>query len=415
MVNGRRDCGLWSRCWVPLVVAGIVLAAAPASAQSVLTAQPDPQHSILSQAFQDQTDRDTGYPLTDANRFELLENGVRSFPRKLDLIRSARHTLFLSTHLCRFDVTGRLLADELVAAVGRGVDVRFLVDYRLASRRFVRRLRRGGVAVVYFNSLRGASAQRSRLLHWKTVVADFRTAITGGTNLADAYHLGDGFNRFYKDTDVLVEGDAAAAMARAYLELWLDLAPHDVAARVYLHYFAAWGFAAAPAAGRHGVARFIPQESDRGHFGVRDYYGRCFDEARDQVLWHVNNIVPSGRSFSGLRAAAGRGVRVVLITNSVQACMARYGRLAGWVQYHFLRLVYRRRLAGSGVEIWEIDVPLHSKALTIDGVMASIGSYNLSSMSDQNLEGTLAVYDPPLVAEVEAMFARDLARSRRAQ
>lgn len=61
-----------------------------------------------------------------------------------------------------------------------------------------------------------------------------------------------------------------------------------------------------------------------------------------------------------------------------------------------------------------LDAPVHSKALVVDGVMASVGSYNLGSKSaDTKLESTLVVYDPAAVAEVEAMLLRDLANSTR--
>ena len=62
----------------------------------------------------------------------------------------------------------------------------------------------------------------------------------------------------------------------------------------------------------------------------------------------------------------------------------------------------------------EHDVPVHSKAVVVDGVMAAVGSYNLaSSKSDVNLETTFVVYDRALVGEVQAMLDRDLARSTR--
>jgi phosphatidylserine/phosphatidylglycerophosphate/cardiolipin synthase-like enzyme len=102
------------------------------------------------------------------------------------------------------------------------------------------------------------------------------------------------------------------------------------------------------------------------------------------------------------------------MTNSARANARRHGAFLGWFQTQFQRL-HLRRLRGTGIEVWELDVPVHSKALTVDGVMASIGSYNFSTSSEKNLEATCVVHDPALVTEVEAMFDRDLRGARRVQ
>ena len=69
----------------------------------------------------------------------------------------------------------------------------------------------------------------------------------------------------------------------------------------------------------------------------------------------------------------------------------------------------------TAIEVWESDVPIHSKVMTIDGVMASIGSYNFSTTSQKNMELTVEVHDPTLVSEVEQMIERDLQQATRAR
>ena len=53
------------------------------------------------------------------------------------------------------------------------------------------------------------------------------------------------------------------------------------------------------------------------------------------------------------------------------------------------------------------------KALTVDGVMASVGSYNFSSNSDTNMESTIVTHDPDLVRDVETMLEADRLTSTR--
>ncbi len=399
----------------PVVVLALALSLSAPLAGQVITAAPDPNHGILSAATQSWADGMAGSPLTANNQLVLLENGVRSLPEKLALIASANQQLFFSTMVAMHDASGKQLCDAMIAAAGRGVRVRAILDGQRSDPRFWRALRQGGVQVELFNPWFDIGGRKHRF-HQKVVIADLRTMVAGGLNASDAYLLGDGVNSNYKDTDVRVAGDAAAAASLAFLREWLDLAPNDADAQALLSGSATWGplaVAGGPTA-RTGHARWIVQESDRGSTKIRDYYQRCFEEARSQVLWHVNNLIPTSTLTTALTNAAGRGVRVIIVTNSARANARRQGALLGWFQTQYLRL-QMRRLRNTGIQVWEIDVPIHSKALTVDGVMASIGSYNYSSSSEKNLESTCVIYDPALITEVETMFDRDLRGGRRVQ
>ena len=390
-----------------------LLLVGPAWAQSVVTPNPDPNHPILSHTFQTQTDVASGSPLTWGSQLELLEDGVVSFPRKLDLVRTAQSTLLYSNMINAYDQTGRQFLAELIAAHNRGVKVRCLVDGQRTDPRFYWELRDAGVPVVAWNPWLFLFG-RSGKLHMKTLVADQRRAITGGLNMADAYNLGDGVNAHYHDNDVYVEGDGAAVIALAVLDLITQLRPNDALARDLLLTLPLWGpTPGAPPAGPVTKGRFLMQVSDLGRYAIRDYYVRCFDVAQRQIVWHANNLQPSGPILSSLKAAASRGVRVALITNSLLANMRHIGGFSGWFQYYYNRLVRRLRLRNSGIEVWELDQPTHSKVMTVDGVLASVGSYNLSSTADKYLEGTFVAYDPGLVAATELMLDRDLQTATR--
>jgi cardiolipin synthase len=67
-----------------------------------------------------------------------------------------------------------------------------------------------------------------------------------------------------------------------------------------------------------------------------------------------------------------------------------------------------------GVKIYEYQpTMIHSKVLVVDGVFSTIGSINFDARSmSKNAEESVSFYDRPFAEELEAMFARDLARSR---
>ncbi len=243
-------------------------------------------------------------------------------------------------------------------------------------------------------------------------------------NIGDAYSLGDGLKDRYHDVDLYVEGYGAGEIARRFLELYTSLDPGDAGAATLLANIGAHTQQPAPPvpapaggmAGWAGHGRTLVNEPDIGREYLTDYYLRAFAAARHQIVWHINNPEPVDPILGALKAAGARGVRVVVVTNSRAAYMARQGAVIGFFQDLWIRMIYRRKLRAPGIEVWEMDTPLHSKALTVDGVLASIGSYNLGESSiARNTEQVLITHDPAAVLAVEQMFDRDLARARRVQ
>ena len=65
---------------------------------------------------------------TYRNRVALVHGGKRYFDAVVDLIRRATKQIHLQTYIYDEDVTGKMVADELIAAALRGVEVYVLVD-----------------------------------------------------------------------------------------------------------------------------------------------------------------------------------------------------------------------------------------------------------------------------------------------
>jgi phosphatidylserine/phosphatidylglycerophosphate/cardiolipin synthase-like enzyme len=102
----------------------------------------------------------TGAAVRKGNRVELLVDGVRSHPRRLDLIRSAKASICLQTLIFKDDEAGTATAAALVEAASRGVAVRVIVDALgnvervvdlLEGKRVYRTLKDGGVRIELYN------------------------------------------------------------------------------------------------------------------------------------------------------------------------------------------------------------------------------------------------------------------------
>jgi cardiolipin synthase len=398
----------------PAPARAVTVTAVPTgTAQSVLTAAPDASHEVLSAAFQQETDARSRSRLLPLNRFELLENGAAAYPRKLALVQAAQRHILVETMSWEHDTTGKALADALIARAGAGVSVRCVVDGLVADPRIVRRLKEGGVKVTRYNFL-GLSRRFDARMHQKLLCVDFDAAVIGGMNVGDDYNLGNGV-RGYHDTDLYVEGPLALDAGRRFLDLYCLLEPREASAQVLR---AAAHLAVLPSFSpiaplRTGTGRIIVHDPDAGRRDVTDYYARVIRAAKSQVVWHVKHLVPGEPLLSELKAAAGRGVRVVLVTNSRKAYEARMGAFNAFFTWWYIRTLHDDIFRGVPIEVYEMDTYIHSKAMTVDGVMAAVGSFNFDQWSLGDMELILVTHDPLAVRSVEEMFERDIAKSTR--
>ena len=113
---------------------------------------------------------------------------------------------------------------------------------------------------------------------------------------------------------------------------------------------------------------------------------------------------PTTRSSTRLCDAADRGVEVQILLPGPHADK-RFVQLAGEAAY--------AALLDAGVEIWNFQPSmLHAKIMTVDGMLANIGSANLNARSTElDEEINLVAFDAELVRVLDAQFDEDLTRS----
>jgi len=129
---------------------------------------------------------------TPGNRIELLRNGGEFFPALAAAIDTAEREIWLETYIFADDDAGRAIADALIRAAQRGVEVRVLVDgwgaRHYLTKRLERQLRDGGVRLLKYRPEIAPwqfRTHRLRRMHRKLCHVDKRTAFVGGINLID--------------------------------------------------------------------------------------------------------------------------------------------------------------------------------------------------------------------------------------
>jgi cardiolipin synthase len=316
------------------------------------------------------------------------------FPALLAEVDAARHEIRLETYIFEADATGRAVAAALVRAAQRGVDTCLMVDgfgSKDLDRGLVREMERGGVRfLVYRRNISPWTLRRTRLrrLHRKIAVIDARVAFIGGINVVDDMTPPDpGLPRF--DYAVRVEGPLLARIHPDVKRLWSRMSAIRFGAQPPA------ASAIRPAAEILGNQRaaYVIRDNLRHRRAIEEAYLAAIGRARSEILISNAYFFP-GRSFRrALMAAAGRGVRVVLLLQ---------GRVEYVLQHYATRSLYGT-LLDAGVEIHEYHKSfLHAKVAVIDRHWATVGSSNIDPFSLLLArEGNVMVEDAQFAGELQ--------------
>ena len=338
-----------------------------------------------------------------ATSAEVHVEGRNFYPPMLADIGAASSSVHINQFGFRPGAVGDVFADALLAAAGRGVSVRLVVDRQgsdpdRSGRAFYERLVRGGVEVrvVRATQLRGAAEpvwrdspsrwnldRLGRIDHRKLVVVDGAVGWVGGAGVED--HFQDG--RFH-DLFLRVTGPVVAQLQLVFVASfrWLggSIPAGEVAAL----------FAADDEAGADGVPARVLHNAP-GFRPISVAIARLLDGARE-TLDVVNPYVTDRGMIRRIAAAARRGVRVRLF---VPADANNWACAAAQRFHH-------EALLDAGVTILEYPTMLHAKAFVGDGEQVLVGTCNLEAWSLKRFfELDVALRSPALAAQFEERFS----------
>ncbi|HEY5946866.1 MAG TPA: phosphatidylserine/phosphatidylglycerophosphate/cardiolipin synthase family protein, partial [Kofleriaceae bacterium] len=341
------------------------------------------------------------------------------------LMTEARQSIHFTALIIEDDATGRETIALMADAARRGVEVRVVIDattqYNFSNYDVLRPLVDAGGQIIPYNPVVEWAAVRWQIgininqrLHEKLLVVDGAHAIVGGRNVGDDYLLAD----HWHDTCVYVTGPGVADVQRVFMHDWDQFADWEREAGCPQR--DKYGFACpttaiatnaayTPAQPVVATARTRPIYSDpRSQKTPLGYLAtlNLVRTARSTIYIANSYFVPPARLRKHLKAAVARGVRVVVVTNSLHSTDA-------WWMY-YASLNYYKELLGAGIEIYQYrgTETLHSKTMLIDGKLASIGSFNLDPRSaGSNSEALMLVRDGAAVGELAADFTAMLAYS----
>jgi cardiolipin synthase len=354
----------------------------------------------------------TESPLTKGNKVTLLVDGPATYAAMFKAIQEARDHINLETFIIEDDDVGRKFVDLLLQKQAEGVQVNLIYDsvgsYGTPAA-FFQRLRNRGIQVVEFNPVNPFKAHGHWLLtnpdHRKILIIDGKIAIAGGINISTVYSTrlsgrkkAEGAPLPWRDTDVQIEGPAAAEFQKLFLDTWQKQKGPELPGGNYFPDLKEQGNALVRVVGS------TPGQSNRITFIV---YVSAITFAEHSI--HLTNayFIPDDQILDAFAEAARRGVDVkIILPSTSDSSMALYA-----ARYNYSGLLK------SGVKLFEHrNALLHAKTAVIDGVWSTVGSTNMdywSLLSDDEVNAV--VLSREFAIEMEKMFVRDLAESSEIQ
>jgi cardiolipin synthase len=335
-----------------------------------------------------------GNAMVTGNHAEILNNGDAIFPAMTEAIRNARMTVNLESYIFKDDKAGAIIADALIDAARRGVEVRVMVDGTGSSHSWaiLDRMKAAGVKAYIYHPIRLWSLYKiGRRSHRKILVVDGAISFTGGFCIADDW-LGDARNpKEWRDMMVRATGPVSAQMQAIFGENWTYTTGEILAGDKFYPRIAPAGDLQAQA---------IKVSRGDSSSLAEMLFILAIQSARKSV--HIQNayFVPDAQIREALVQAAKRGVDVRVMVP---------GR---HIDMPLVRMASRRHygeLLTGGVHILEYNrTMMHNKDAVIDGIFSTIGSINFDQRSlRENAEESLSFYDRDFAARLEATFAND--------
>ena len=297
--------------------------------------------------------------------------GDDMFVRMKEELEKAERFIFLEYFIIRPGVMWDEILEILRRKVAQGVDVRVMYDdvgclFTLPAN-YDRTLRKMGIACEVFNRYRPAITLRlNNRDHRKILVIDGNVGFTGGINLADEYI--NQLERFghWKDTGVMLRGEAVWNFTVMFLSAW-DFIREE--AEDFNRFRPTLSLEEAATDGV--VQPYDDSPLDDRPVGANVYHN-LISKATRYVYLTTPYLVVDDDMTSALCVAAQSGVDVRIITPHIPDKP---------IVFELTRAHYQILLE-SGVRIFEYTPGfIHAKNFVVDDRFATVGTINLDYRS----------------------------------
>lgn len=311
-------------------------------------------------------------PLYQNTTSQYLPIGEAKFARLQEELKKAQHYIFLEYFIVQEGVMWNTVRDILAEKVKQGVEVRMIYDdmgcIMTLPYGYQQEMEKLGIQCCVFNPfIPILSSRLNNRDHRKICVIDGHTGFTGGINLADEYINAYEKHGHWKDSAILLKGDAVWNLTVMFLSMWdyikgitEDYSPYKPAVHL-------------PQAEESDgyVQPYADNPLDDETVGEIVYFN-LINKAKRYIYITTPYLIIDNEMVLALCTAAKSGLDVRIITPHIPD---------KWY-VHAVSRAYYEPLIECGVRIYEYTPGfIHAKNFVVDDEYATVGTINLDYRS----------------------------------
>lgn len=302
------------------------------------------------------------------NRASLIQGGASYFRLLEKLIDDATYSIQLQVYIFEEDDTGKVIAEKLIQAAQKGIQVQILLDgyaSRNISSHLRNRMRSSGILLRFFEPIfKSNKYYFGRRLHHKVFVVDGEKSLVGGINISDRYNdTADA--AAWMDWAIYIDGQASYELLKVCNKLFIK-SERDT------NLFPLEKSRNSLTPNENCAIRIRRNDWVMNMHQISASYMEMLKNANKEIIIMSSYFIP-GRFFrKQIEKASKKGIVIKVIV----AGMSDVG-ISKNAEKYFYRWALR-----NGVEIYEYQTNvLHGKIAVSDASLTTIGSYNINDIS----------------------------------
>ena len=337
----------------------------------------------------------SAYHTYENTQLKYYPTGELMFEEMLVELDRAKKFIFMEYFIVKESEMWDRLLNILLRKAGEGLDVRLIVDdlgsSKLFTKAYVSKLEKQKVKVIRFNPIVPfLSLFMNNRDHRKITVIDGHTAFNGGKNIADEYiNLKNPFG-VWKDTGLLLRGDAVWSFTLMFIEMWDTFCKKEDRIDNFELY-------RAPSEEKHKTDGLVLPYGDSPLDGERlgeNIYIDILNQATDYVYIFTPYLILSEKMIYAIQMAAKRGVDVRIVMPGIPDKKIVFRLSRSYYGY----------LIKAGAKIYEFTPGfMHAKSFVSDDEIAVVGTINLDYRSLYlHFECATLLYQSSVIKDIKA-------------
>ena len=399
----------------------------PYLAQNEETVQELQEQSAGEKGIADYLYHADNYPVYAGCKMKYYPIGEAKFADMIEQLKRAEHFIFMEYFIVAKSYMWNTILEILKEKAAQGVEVRMMYDgmcsLALLPYGYYKDLEKMGIQSIPFSQIRPVlSTYQNNRDHRKILIIDGKTVFTGGINLADEYI--NRIDRFghWKDTAVMIQGEAVKSFTLLFLKMWHVAKGKDSIPQEEIRKYTVSVWQNAQTGDMctdmesmrntdmqntqdkklHAGGYVIPYGDDPyGDERIgKQVYIDILNRARKYVHIMTPYLILDDEMITALRYCAKRGVETVIIMPHIPDKIYAY----------LLARTYYKQLLKYGVKIYEYTPGfVHAKVFVSDDIRGCVGTINLDFRSLYlHFECGAYMYSNDVLHDVEQDFKETL-------